>query len=167
MAQGICDWGDRWELRAHRVQSPGCAAGWSDRVRVDVVYDPEAPEKCELDKDWLHSLDLADWFAKESLRRHREQNPGRVPSAFPSQGIQAGGAPAGGTRSPDSDPAAYWRQYAEEQRAAFAPAAAGAAPAASQASPDERLAEIESLHNAGALTDDEYQAKRQQVIDSI
>jgi hypothetical protein len=37
----------------------------------------------------------------------------------------------------------------------------------SPASVEGRLAEIEKLHKAGALSDDEYRAKRQQIIDSI
>jgi hypothetical protein len=134
--------------------------------RIRVVYDPDAPEKCEVDKDWLHSIDLTDWFGEQMMRRHRAEKAGGVPSAFPASSEPGSGSP-GEAPSPETDPAAYWRQYAQQQRAAFASAAASSAPAPSASSPEDRLAEVEKLHQAGALSDAEYQAKRQQIIDSI
>ena len=50
---------------------------------------------------------------------------------------------------------------------AAAPAGAGAAPAPGEPSIAERLQELETLRATGALTDDEYNAKRQQIISEI
>jgi hypothetical protein len=135
---------------------------------IYVVYDPDAPQKCQLDKEWLDKIDLADWFAEETRRRHREQSPGGTPGVFPPP--QAGGTPASDSSSAATDPVAYWKQYAEGMLAKRESAAAKlpqGGPPASTAEVEARLAAIDKLHQAGALSDEEYQTKRQQIIDSI
>jgi hypothetical protein len=60
---------------------------------IQVVYDPEAPESCELDKDWLHSLDLTDWFGSRSDGLVREGDASSSPRAgrrSPAHGLPPG-----------------------------------------------------------------------------
>jgi hypothetical protein len=74
-----------------------------------------------------------------------------------------------------SNPAARAHVQAVVRRAAAAqqaPAAAAAAPAAPYAAPPEpttaqRLQELETLRATGAISDDEYNAKRQQILSDL
>ena len=64
------------------------------------------------------------------------------------------------------------RRAAAAQRAPAAPAAATAAPAAQYVAPPapttaQRLQELETLRATGAISDDEYNAKRQQILSDL
>ena len=64
------------------------------------------------------------------------------------------------------------RRAAAAQRAPAAPAAATAAPAAQYVAPPapttaQRLQELETLRATGAISDDEYNTKRQQILSDL
>jgi hypothetical protein len=136
---------------------------------IQVVYNRDAPDKCELDKDWLHGLDLDTWTLTALSQRDRRYMFGD-PDAAPSHGDSVAAAATGRPAGSHAEVAAYWKQYAEQAVAARQAAIANVAPGLATAPPasvEDRLATLDKLHDAGTLTDDEYRAKRQQIIDSI
>jgi hypothetical protein len=169
------------------MSSWGKFADWGNMIAgysIYVFYDPHERERCELDREWFCEVQ-ANWPEDatrdpEWLRQRREQKLERL-----HQRVDA----AGGHPDPDSDPAAYWFQRSQQALAAshatraesgvasgaalpgtappIGPAAGIAGPAASAATAEDRLEMIEKLHESGALGDDEYDARRQQIIDSI
>lgn len=141
-----------------------------------VLYDPEHPKHCEIDRERLteefgspigypgeqrvlipsvgeakvlvKQLAQSGATAPPGLEELIESNRRRAEQMM----VEAGHAPS---------PQAPGTLLAEPS----APGSEAAAPAAQTI--EDRLAAVDELHKAGAITDDEFRAKRKQIIDSI
>ncbi|MEV4360480.1 SHOCT domain-containing protein [Nonomuraea sp. NPDC049625] len=79
--------------------------------------------------------------------------------------LKANGIPLNGMMDVRSKPELRQQIQSVVRRAAARPAAGAASP--SERSAAQRLEELEALRTTGAITDDEYAAKRRQIISEI
>jgi hypothetical protein len=162
---------------------------WGDAVKMIgeggggqqtyVLYDPEHPKHCDVDRERLTeefgspigypgeqrvlipSVGEAKVLAKQlaqsgatappGLERIIEANRRRAEQMWVGAGEPAHAPPPQAPGTLVAEPSALGSE---------------AAPPATQTIED-RLAAIDELHKAGAITDDEFRAKRKQIIDSI
>ncbi|MFI6738262.1 SHOCT domain-containing protein [Nonomuraea sp. NPDC050451] len=161
------------------IEGPGFAFDTQDRVlasvtrtgnfnarRLVVLVDPATHEH---QIDWersalVNGLMPAKFNLAEDNRTY-DLSGQAGPLMEILQLLKANGIPLNGMMDVRSRPELRRQIQAVVRRAAAQPAAGAASPAERPAA--QRLEELEALRAAGAITDDEYAAKRQQIISEI
>lgn len=84
-------------------------------------------------------------------------------------GMDVGDATAVALLNDNGLSAAYLRSGMQHPRSMTDPASGPAAPQPTPppSTPEQRLQDLENLHNAGRITDEEYAAARKRIVDSL
>ncbi|MFI7127219.1 hypothetical protein ACIBQ1_16095 [Nonomuraea sp. NPDC050153] len=166
-----------------RIEGPGFAFDTQDRVlagvtragnfnarRLAVLVDPATHEH---QIDWersalVNGLVPAKFSLAEDGRTY-DLSGQAGPLMEILQLLKANGVPLNGMMDVRSRPELRQQIQAVVRRAAARPAAGAASPAfpPPERSAAQRLEELEALRTTGAITDDEYAAKRRQIISEI